>query len=121
MEVGGCGVLDMSRAYPKTLFGPMFYSWWNCPLTSRPGHDWVKAFQDSQLEMIKSIKFDLQVLNNSPAHTLIDDWGSPLPLTLTPVECIGANYRLSSIVVIINLSMLTMAKSIQTILMKPCR
>ena len=26
------GVLDMSRVYPKTLFGPMFYSWWNCPL-----------------------------------------------------------------------------------------
>ena len=23
----------MSRVYPKTLFGPMFYSWWNCPLT----------------------------------------------------------------------------------------
>ena len=33
MEVGSCGVLDMSRVYPNTLFGPMFYSWWNCPLT----------------------------------------------------------------------------------------
>ena len=32
MEVGICGVLDMSRVYLKTLFGPMFYSWWNCPL-----------------------------------------------------------------------------------------
>ena len=32
MEVGSCGDLDMSRVYPKTLFGPMFYSWWNCPL-----------------------------------------------------------------------------------------
>ena len=32
MEVGSCGDLDMSRVYPKTLFRPMFYSWWNCPL-----------------------------------------------------------------------------------------
>ena len=38
MEVGGCGVLDMSRVYPKTLFGPMFYSWWNCPLNRSPLH-----------------------------------------------------------------------------------
>ena len=35
MEVGSFGVLDMSdgQVYPKTIFGPMFYSWWNCPLT----------------------------------------------------------------------------------------
>ena len=32
MDVGSFGVLDMSRVYPKTLFGPMFYSWWNFPL-----------------------------------------------------------------------------------------
>ena len=23
----------LSREYPKKLFGPMFYSWWNSPLT----------------------------------------------------------------------------------------
>ena len=29
----------MSRVYPKTLFGPMFYSWWNCPLSHKvPRH-----------------------------------------------------------------------------------
>ena len=33
MKVGSCGVLDLSRVYPKTPFEPMFYSWWNCPLT----------------------------------------------------------------------------------------
>ena len=32
MEVGSCGVFVMSRDYPKTLFGPIFQSWWNCPL-----------------------------------------------------------------------------------------
>ena len=34
MEVGSFGDLDMSQVYPKTLFGPMVYSWWNCPLTT---------------------------------------------------------------------------------------
>ena len=33
MKVGSCGVLDLSRVYPKTPFEPMFYSWWNCPLS----------------------------------------------------------------------------------------
>ena len=41
MEVGGCGVLDMSRVYPKTPFGPMFYSWWNCPLKEHSPDDKV--------------------------------------------------------------------------------
>ena len=31
MEVGSCGVLDISTVYPKTLSGPMFYSF--SPLT----------------------------------------------------------------------------------------
>ena len=39
VEVGGCGVLDMSRVYPKTLFWPMFYSWWNCPLSRALSED----------------------------------------------------------------------------------
>ena len=34
MKVGSCGVLDLSRVYPKTPFEPMFYSWWNCPLSA---------------------------------------------------------------------------------------
>ena len=37
VELGSCGVLDMSRVYHKTLFGPMFYSWWNCPLSNLGG------------------------------------------------------------------------------------
>ena len=32
MKVGSVGNLGLSREYPKKLFGPMFYSWWNCPL-----------------------------------------------------------------------------------------
>ena len=32
MKVGTGGNLDLSREYHKKLFGPLFYSWWNCPL-----------------------------------------------------------------------------------------
>ena len=32
MQVGSGGNLGVSREYPKKLFGPMFYSRWNCPL-----------------------------------------------------------------------------------------
>ena len=31
-KVGSGGDLDLSREYSKKLFGPMFYSWCNCPL-----------------------------------------------------------------------------------------
>ena len=47
MEVGSCGVLGMSRVYPKTLFGPMFYSWWKCALGWRakiPDHQLISAY-----------------------------------------------------------------------------
>ena len=33
MEVSTGRNLDLSREYRKKLFGPLFYSWWNCPLT----------------------------------------------------------------------------------------
>ena len=33
MKVGTGRNLDLSREYHKTLFGPLFHSWWNCPLT----------------------------------------------------------------------------------------
>ena len=32
MKVGTGGNLGLSREYHKKLFGPLFYSWWNCPL-----------------------------------------------------------------------------------------
>ena len=32
MKFGGGGNLGLSREYPKKRFGPMFYSWWSCPL-----------------------------------------------------------------------------------------
>ena len=32
MKVGTGGNLDLSREYHDKLFGPLFYSWWNCPL-----------------------------------------------------------------------------------------
>ena len=32
MKVGTGRNLDLSREYRKELFGPLFYSWWNCPL-----------------------------------------------------------------------------------------
>ena len=31
-EDGSGGNFDSSRKYSKKLFGPMFYSWCNCPL-----------------------------------------------------------------------------------------
>ena len=31
VKVGSGGNLGLSREYPKKLFEPMFYSWWNCP------------------------------------------------------------------------------------------
>ena len=31
MKVGTGGNLGLSREYHKTLFGPLFYPWWNCP------------------------------------------------------------------------------------------
>ena len=34
MKVGTGGNLGLSREYHKKLFGPLFYPWWNCPLTS---------------------------------------------------------------------------------------
>ena len=35
MKVGSGGNLGLKREYPKKLFGPMFYSWWNCTLNTR--------------------------------------------------------------------------------------
>ena len=32
MKVGTGRNLDISREYHKKLFGPLFHSWWNCPL-----------------------------------------------------------------------------------------
>ena len=32
MKVGTGTNLDLSREYHKKLFGPLFHSWWNCPL-----------------------------------------------------------------------------------------
>ena len=32
MKVGTGGNLGLSREYHKKLFGPLFYTWWNCPL-----------------------------------------------------------------------------------------
>ena len=32
MMVGTGGNLGLSREYHKKLFGPLFYTWWNCPL-----------------------------------------------------------------------------------------
>ena len=32
MTVCSGGSFGLSREYHKKLFGPMFYSWWNCPL-----------------------------------------------------------------------------------------
>ena len=32
MKVGRGENLGLSREYPKKLFGPIIYSWWNCPL-----------------------------------------------------------------------------------------
>ena len=34
MKLGSGGNLGLSREYSKKLFGPMFYSWFNCPLRS---------------------------------------------------------------------------------------
>ena len=33
MKVGTGRNLDLSREYHKKLFGSLFHSWWNCPLT----------------------------------------------------------------------------------------
>ena len=35
MKVGTGRNLDLSREYHKKLFGPLFYSWWNCPLSMK--------------------------------------------------------------------------------------
>ena len=32
MKVGTGGNLGLSREYHKKLFGPLFYTLWNCPL-----------------------------------------------------------------------------------------
>ena len=32
MKVGTGRNLDLSREHHQKLFGPLFYSWWNCPL-----------------------------------------------------------------------------------------
>ena len=33
MKVGTGGNLGLSREYNKKLFWPLFYTWWNCPLS----------------------------------------------------------------------------------------
>ena len=33
MKVGTDGKLGLGREYHKKLFGPLFYTWWNCPLS----------------------------------------------------------------------------------------
>ena len=61
MKVGSCGVLDLSRVYPKTPFEPMFYSWWNCPLSH---HSHIKV----PLQILVRIyyTFDMDLYNTSP-------------------------------------------------------
>ena len=57
MEVGSCGVLDMSQVYHKTLFGPMFYSWWNCPLrVSSEIVLWIYDSFNSKSEIVNDLK-----------------------------------------------------------------
>ena len=34
MKVGTGVNLGLSREYHKKLFGPLLYTWWNCPLTN---------------------------------------------------------------------------------------
>ena len=38
MKVGTGRNLDLSREYHKKLFGPLFHSWWNCPLKRKGCH-----------------------------------------------------------------------------------
>ena len=72
MEVGSCWDLDMSRVYPKTLIGPMFYSWWNCPLRE-PGvrvrftgaGEYIKGIEG---EMLKSYTVCIFVGNDKLTH-----------------------------------------------------
>ena len=33
MKDGNGGNLGLSREYHKKLYGPLFYTWWNCPLS----------------------------------------------------------------------------------------
>ena len=58
MEVGSCGVLDMSRVHPKPLFGHMFYLWWNCPLTVE------NIFGEERIRLLIIIKTFVTFLNH---------------------------------------------------------
>ena len=37
MKVGTGGNLGLSRKYHEKLFGPLFYTWWNYPLSKPRG------------------------------------------------------------------------------------
>ena len=43
MKVGSGGNLGLSREYPKKLSGPLFHSWWKCPLIRGAFHNAVST------------------------------------------------------------------------------
>ena len=48
LKVGSGVHLGLSRTYANNLFGPMFYSWWNCPL-KHEGRSCVYSSKVSQI------------------------------------------------------------------------
>ena len=71
MKVGTGGNLGLSREYHKKLFGPMFYSWYNCPLNLDSGLDGPKK---EQVSWQHSLSQDLDI--GCPNRGFIDFWVS---------------------------------------------
>ena len=73
MKVGTGGNLGLSREYHKNLFGPLFYTWWNCPLifmTAASAEQDGKSPTDTQsvgnsakIEKVKNLSFNENILN----------------------------------------------------------
>ena len=59
MKVGTGRNLDLSREYHKKLFGPLFHSWWNCPLREIMADcDHTDVFD---LELCLGVSFDKRI------------------------------------------------------------
>ena len=63
------GNLGLSREYHKKLFGPLFYTWWNCPLTSVTGKSFVPfcVFLKYQVRNVSQVEMFHSPLSLLPA------------------------------------------------------
>ena len=69
MKDGSGGNLGLSRDYPKELFGPMFYSWWNCPSITAPNELYFSIAHSFTKQLLSSEGLSLSWMDTIMAVT----------------------------------------------------